>query len=37
MCHIRILEDMGDFQSVVDMLESHDRAKGGWIAWRARR
>jgi peptide alpha-N-acetyltransferase len=31
MYHIRILEDMGDFQSAVDMLESHDRAKGGSV------
>ncbi|KAG1841873.1 NMDA receptor-regulated protein 1-domain-containing protein [Suillus tomentosus] len=31
MYHVRILEDMGDFQSAVDMLESHDRAKGGSV------
>ncbi|KAG1885401.1 NMDA receptor-regulated protein 1-domain-containing protein [Suillus subluteus] len=31
MYHIRILEDMGDFQSAVDMLESHDRTKGGSV------
>lgn len=31
MYHVRILEDMGDFQSAVDMLELHDRAKGGSV------
>ncbi|KAG2124195.1 NMDA receptor-regulated protein 1-domain-containing protein [Suillus clintonianus] len=31
MYHVRILEDMGDFQSAVDMLQSHDRAKGGSV------
>lgn len=31
MYHVRILEDMGDFKSAVDMLESHDRAKGGSV------
>lgn len=31
MYHVRILEDMGDFQSALDMLGSHDRAKGGSV------
>jgi peptide alpha-N-acetyltransferase len=31
MYHVRIVEDMGDFQSAVDLLESHDRAKGGSV------
>jgi len=29
MYHVRVLEDMGDFQSALDMVESNDRSNGG--------
>jgi peptide alpha-N-acetyltransferase len=31
MYHIRILDDMGNHQLALDMLESNDRAKGGSV------
>jgi peptide alpha-N-acetyltransferase len=31
MYHIRILEEMGNFELALDMLESNDRTKGGSV------